>query len=265
MTEELVQYQTTRDTAIEAVIAKGDLAKLTPAERVNYYRAVCKSIGVNELTQPFQYILLNNKLTLYATRTCADQLRQVRGVSIAKPDIQYVDDMVVVSVSAVDRDGRTDSDLGVVAIGALKGVDRANGIMKAITKAKRRVTLSLCGLGWLDETEVDTIPDARPAAVDTETGEIVSNGNAKALPAPSAAAAKARFLAHVLETIPYYQHAAHVSNTLKQMGFTGYTVDAEPHLLEALQEHANARADEAAAQETVTLNDLVSTGPFEEE
>jgi hypothetical protein len=45
--------------------------------------------------------------------------------------------------------------------------------MKAVTKGKRRLTLSLCGLGWLDETEVQTIPDARPVAVDTETGEIV--------------------------------------------------------------------------------------------
>ena len=30
--------------------------------------------------------------------------------------------------------------------------------MKAETKAKRRVTLSLCGLGILDETEIDTVP-----------------------------------------------------------------------------------------------------------
>jgi hypothetical protein len=33
--------------------------------------------------------------------------------------------------------------------------------MKATTKAKRRATLSICGLGWLDETEVETIPHAR--------------------------------------------------------------------------------------------------------
>jgi hypothetical protein len=182
-----------------------------------------------------------------------------------------MDDLVVVSVSATDRDGRTDSDLGVVAIGALKGVDRANSIMKAITKAKRRVTLSLCGLGWLDETEVETITGARPAVVDTETGEIASNGasNVMAKPTvpPSTAERKARFLAHVLETIPYYQHAAHVSNTLKQLGYTGYTVDAEPMLLEALQDHANARANEEAERETETvlLNDLVKTEFTEDE
>jgi len=82
--------------------------------------------------------------------------------------------------------------------------------------------------------------------------------------APSAAAAKAQFIADVLKSIPYYRHSEHVVNTLKQLGFTGYTVDAEPHLLEALQEHANAKANEEAAQETVVLNDLVSNKPFEE-
>ena len=32
--------------------------------------------------------------------------------------------------------------------------------MKAETKAKRRATLSICGLGLLDESEVETIPGA---------------------------------------------------------------------------------------------------------
>ncbi|BEJ60493.1 hypothetical protein B10172_05150 [Campylobacter jejuni] len=33
--------------------------------------------------------------------------------------------------------------------------------MKAITKAKRRVTLSICGLGMLDESELETIKEKR--------------------------------------------------------------------------------------------------------
>ena len=42
--------------------------------------------------------------------------------------------------------------------------------MKAETKAKRRATLSICGLGMLDETEIETIPDARrqPVAAPVE-------------------------------------------------------------------------------------------------
>jgi hypothetical protein len=42
-------------------------------------------------------------------------------------------------------------------------------MLKAETKAKRRATLSLIGMGVLDETEVQDIP----GAVNPETGEIV--------------------------------------------------------------------------------------------
>jgi hypothetical protein len=48
-----------------------------------------------------------------------------------------------------------------VALGTLKGDALANALMKCETKAKRRVALSLAGLGWLDETEIATIPGAR--------------------------------------------------------------------------------------------------------
>jgi hypothetical protein len=37
----------------------------------------------------------------------------------------------------------------------------ANALMKAETKAKRRATLSICGLGMLDETEVEDIQGAQ--------------------------------------------------------------------------------------------------------
>jgi len=47
--------------------------------------------------------------------------------------------------------------------------------MKAETKAKRRVTLSICGLGLLDETEVETVSTAVPTIVNVETGEIVED------------------------------------------------------------------------------------------
>jgi hypothetical protein len=41
-------------------------------------------------------------------------------------------------------------------------------MMKAETKAKRRVTLSICGLGMLDETEVADIPGANPFGIKAE-------------------------------------------------------------------------------------------------
>ena len=47
-------------------------------------------------------------------------------------------------------------------IKGLAGDALVNAKLKAITKAKRRVTLSICGLGFLDETEIETIPTAAP-------------------------------------------------------------------------------------------------------
>ncbi|MCL6563292.1 MAG: hypothetical protein K6U87_09825 [Firmicutes bacterium] len=158
---------------IEQVVVQGDLEKLSPAQRVQYYRAVCQSLGLNPLTKPFDYLRLNGKLVLYANRTCTDQLRANQRISIRIVSREVIDDVYVVTASGTTPDGRTDEATGAVAIAGLKGEARANAYMKAETKAKRRLTLSMVGLGWLDETEVDTIPGAQRVQVDLETGEIV--------------------------------------------------------------------------------------------
>jgi hypothetical protein len=149
--------------AVESALIVGDLSKLTEGQRLEYYRQVCASLGLNPLTRPLEYISLKGRLTLYARKDCTDQLRQLRGVSIEKPDVTFQDDWIIVTVAARLPDGRTDSDLGVVSRKDMGG-DFGNSLMKAITKAKRRVTLSICGLGLLDETEVETIPEAKHVA-----------------------------------------------------------------------------------------------------
>jgi hypothetical protein len=160
--------------AIEQLLIAGDLARLTPTQRVSYYKAVCDSLGLNPLTRPFDYITLNGKLTLYAKRDCTDQLRKIHGVSITKLERELTEDIYTVTAYAQDVNGRTDTALGAISLGGLKGEARANAVMKCETKAKRRVTLSICGLGMTDETETESIPNARPVAVDTATGEIVA-------------------------------------------------------------------------------------------
>ncbi len=159
-------------TMLEAVLIRGDLSKLTPAERMNYYEAVCKSTGLNPLTRPFEFIVLNGKLTLYCKRDATDQLRKRDGISITKLEQEQRGDIYIVTAHAQDKEGRTDSAIGAVNLGGLKGDALANAYMKAETKGKRRVTLSICGLGWLDETEIGTIPEAQPVTVDSSTGEI---------------------------------------------------------------------------------------------
>lgn len=145
---------------LESVIIQGDLSKLSPAQRVEYYSKVCDSLGLNPFTSPFEYIVLNGKLRLYAKKDATDQLRKLHGVSITQLERSAVGDLYMVVAHAHDAGGRQDSDVGAVNIAGLKGEALANAMLKAVTKAKRRVTLSLCGLGMTDESEVDSIPGA---------------------------------------------------------------------------------------------------------
>lgn len=145
---------------LEALALQGDLSKLTVDQRLQYYSAVCESLGLNPLTRPFEYIMLNGKLTLYAKRDCTDQLRRIHNVSISIVSREKLGDVYIVTAQATLPNGRKDESIGVVNLGNLKGDALANALMKAETKAKRRVTLSICGLSFPDETEVETIPGA---------------------------------------------------------------------------------------------------------
>ncbi len=157
---------------IESVLIKGDLSKLTPQERNTYYLRVCQSIGLNPLTMPFEYIVLNSKMRLYALRNCTDQLRTIHKVSVEELVQSERDGVFIVTSKVKNAEGRTDAAIGAVPIAGLKGEALANAMMKAETKSKRRATLSLCGLGFLDETEAESIPAAAKEIVDGETGTI---------------------------------------------------------------------------------------------
>lgn len=173
---DVTRTESTIVEALESVITNGDLSKLSSKDRISYYNQVCKSIGLNPLTKPLQYIWLKGtkednytkRLTLYAAKDCTDQLRQIHGVSIRIISREFDDDLYTVVAQASDKTGRVDEATGVVCFTyktgngfmKAKGEMKANLLMKAETKAKRRVTLSICGLGWLDESETDSIPDA---------------------------------------------------------------------------------------------------------
>lgn len=156
---------------MEGILLGGDLSKLNPSQRVTYYQKVCETMGLNPYTKPFDYIKLNDKLTLYAKKDATDQLRKIHSISILDVNIVETEKQFIVKVKGQDKEGRQDVEVGVVNKSDMRG-DTANAQMKAVTKAKRRLTLSLCGLGWLDETEVQTIPDAKPVLV-TDNGELI--------------------------------------------------------------------------------------------
>ncbi len=165
--------------AVEATVIQGDLAKLRPDERVAYYRSVCDSLGLNPLTQPFEYLNLNGKLRLYARRDCTDQLRKIHNISVVIIARDRSEDMYVVTARASNPSGRTDESIGAVPLTGLKGENLANALMKAETKAKRRVTLAICGLAMLDESELEGVgaePPRKPGSGAAAPGGITPHG-----------------------------------------------------------------------------------------
>jgi hypothetical protein len=158
---------------IEDVLIKGDLKDLTPEQRVTYYKQVCDSLGLNFMTRPFEYLTLNGRLVLYVKRDGTDQLRKIHNISVEIVSRTIDGDLLIVHVRATDRDGRKDEDYGAVPFKQNGTEAAANTIMKAITKAKRRATLSICGLGWLDETELEGVGKEQTRLINADQRKVL--------------------------------------------------------------------------------------------
>lgn len=156
---------------IGQLILNGDLSKLSQPEKINYYKGYCDRMGLDPFTKPFDLLRLNGKEVLYCTRSGTQQLNKKHGLShtIMSREIIEAAGVYQVTARACLPDGRCTESIGAVNIGGLKGDAYANAIMKAETKAKRRATLDLLGLGVLDETEVETIPNVKPVAFEMIT------------------------------------------------------------------------------------------------
>jgi hypothetical protein len=176
--------------AIERVVMTGDLSRLTDDERRCYVRQLCDAIGLNPLTTPFIYLTdKKGKLVVYPTKDCGAQLRRLYNLSLEVLEEKVVNGAVVVRVRASmpgsgGKTTRIDDDIGAVKLeGGTE--DYANALMKATTKAKRRATLSVCGLGFLDldeqaERQMDApppvqveAPAAAPALPDRRNAAVV--------------------------------------------------------------------------------------------
>ncbi len=149
--------------AVESALVRNDISKLSTQERITYINRLCESVGLNPLTKPFAIITLQGKETIYAQKDCAEQLRKIHGVSTQIISKGIVGDYYEVHVKARDKTGKEDEDFASIPLNGAKGNDFSNLTMKCVTKAKRRVTLSICGLGILDESELETISDIKPA------------------------------------------------------------------------------------------------------
>lgn len=170
--------------AIESAFLENDMSKLDPGQRLTLYNQICNSIGLNPYSKPFQYINLSGRLVLYPTSECTKQLGMLYGLSYYQSDSKTEGNLLVVTVVAKTRDGREDFDIGTVdlrvwdnkksAFREPNPTEMGNLYKKALTQAKRRVTLSLCGLGWLNAQIDNTKPaPAKPgsAPLDVDVAE----------------------------------------------------------------------------------------------
>jgi hypothetical protein len=167
---------------IERALVDGDLSKMSNEERLQYMQRLCNSLGLNMLTRPFQYITLQGKLTLYATKAATDQIARTMGISIQimSRDTDSAAGIHTVIARAIDKDGRSYDSEGIVSIKGKAGDDLCNALMKAATKARRRAVLGMGGLGVMDETELETVRSAQPVQVNHDTGEILDAPQAQA-------------------------------------------------------------------------------------
>jgi hypothetical protein len=147
--------------AISQLILKGDIGKLSESEQIVYYRAICTHLGLDPLTRPFDYLLLQGRKVLYLNKGGAEQLTNKHGLSMAISKTEKIEDIYLVTARSSSPTGRYADATGAVSTNGLRGNDLCNALMRAETKASRRATIRLLGLSMLDETEIETIKDAK--------------------------------------------------------------------------------------------------------
>lgn len=174
------------ESALSKLILKGDLSTLSDTEKVQYYHQMCERLGIDPLTKPFDYMVMQGKQVLYLNKGGAEQLNKVHNVSMMLVDSKKVEDIYIVTAKAkIASNGvfREVDSTGCVSVKGLYGEALANAFMKSETKAKRRATISLLGLAMLDETEVETIPGAKTQEAKVEVlGEKLMPAHISPLP-----------------------------------------------------------------------------------
>jgi hypothetical protein len=152
-------------TKAESLIAEGDLAPLSPDERLAYYRMRCEAAGLDYRTVPFLYVKLNGKLVLYPTKGATEQIGEKRNISIKILSKGWDEESYEVWCRASDASGRSVENGAMVTAGHLQGEALCNAKMKAITKATRRTILAFAGMGMIDESEIDDLSGAKKVSV----------------------------------------------------------------------------------------------------
>ena len=144
---------------------KSDPRAMTAEERAGYVATLCRALRLNPLTRPAQFINLSGKEVLYLTRTATDQLAAMHSLNRKTVDGPRVVDICGTKVGVCTVEVSLPSGRSETATATLPAADFVNLYMKLETKAKRRGTLSILGLGVLGEDEIETIPGAQRSTI----------------------------------------------------------------------------------------------------
>ncbi len=175
------------------VISKGDISKLTPKEQAEFLHRMATSQGLDPFSQPYELIKgQDGKKKPYPTKSAAYGLKRKQKVSLKliymgpychikqRPQDDGYDfgeqvssDTFLVVLEARTPEGVVDYDIGVGYVGKNTGQALETLFLKTMTKAKRRLFLSSCGVGTPDapdgrEDEGGPIPEARVVSVAPE-------------------------------------------------------------------------------------------------
>lgn len=161
---------------LEAVAGGKDTRALGSNDRRALLASLNRQLGLNPLSGGVQFLLTNGRETLYVTKQGTDQIARREKLvreTLKGPCVETMEGVKVVicQVCVKHPDGRAETCTATLpfSTGGL-----VNDLMKVETKAKRRATLSLCGLGMLSEDEIETIPGARTVPADVLAEPVVT-------------------------------------------------------------------------------------------
>lgn len=140
-------------------VNNGNVKTLETKELQMVIQHLCEISGLNWETSPF--LIMENKKAntekLYAGREACAQLAVVNKLTVIITERTITSDLAIFGARVSSPDGRSTDGTGCTSLEGQTGEYRSNKVMHAETKAKRRTILDHCGLGMLDESEVQTI------------------------------------------------------------------------------------------------------------
>ena len=146
---------------IVAILARGNISSLSEEEKTQYYLELCYALKLDPRFRPVDFIEgKGNSLTPYLNKGATDALARagsIQRITVVQPKVIELDSVkcVMCVARATDPSGRYEERIATALLR-----NHENILMRVETKAYRRATLAVLGIGMLDESELDGIRGA---------------------------------------------------------------------------------------------------------